>query len=288
MQEDLFQIERVTSNHIQWKSGQKEKICELYNNGYSLRKISECFNGLHRTTIKKILTENNICLRTKAESHYKDNRNTYIFNQIDTEEKAYWLGFLAADGCVHQNYIIITLQKRDIDHLEKFKKFLNADSVKIQEYSQQTSYSNQSHDYVRFSIGCKQMAQDLKKHGIKEAKSLILSKPNIDEKFYYDWLRGYFDGDGCISYSKKDNQWQSNVLSTKEVCQWIITTLQLNTKPYQQQHNGKISNVWVVHFNGRKNVYNAWNKMFKNDSATIYLERKYKLYKILKNTFIET
>lgn len=278
---DLFHIERITSNRINWKPGQQEKIVELYTNGVSIAEIGRKFGGLHYNTIKKILENYNVTLRTRAQSHYKDSRVENIFETIDTEEKAYWLGFLAADGCVHGNYIKIALQNRDREHLEKFRNFLRADSIKILEEKKDNRI------YCVFSIGCKKMVEDLKKLGIIERKSLCLTPPEflIPEKYYLDWIRGYFDGDGGLSYSEKDNRWQSYVNSTKDVLKWIVKILELNTKPFQQKHYGKFDNVWRVHFNGRINVYKAWNKMYKDNTAKIYLERKYQKYQQLCSSF---
>lgn len=281
----LYQLDRDSSGHIIWKDGQKEEIVRLYTEEKkSTKQLRQIFGGLHYNTIKKILTDFNVPMRTRAQSHYKDNRDENLFKEIDSEEKAYWLGFLAADGCVNGNYIILSLQKQDGEHLEKFKKFLGAESVKIRTTFKYDTKGNLK-EYRSFSIGCKQMAEDLKKHGIIENKSLILKPPQIDPSFYYDWIRGFFDGDGGISYSEKNNRWQSYANSTKEVLQWICDTMNLNTKPFHQKHYSHFDNVWRIHFNGRINVYSFWNKMMKNDSAVIYLERKYKKYKQLKKTF---
>ena len=289
MDADLFQIERIASNKIKWKSGQKEKIVELYLEGKSLREIGALFGGLNKNTIKKILNDNGIKLRTLSQSRIQDNRNEYIFSTIDTEEKAYWLGFLAADGCISGNYIIISLQAKDKNHLEKFKAFLNVESASISTYLKKDT-KGIAREYCRFSIGCKQMAEDLKKVGCVENKSLILMPPEnfIPEEFYLDWIRGYFDGDGGLNYSKKDNRWQSYMNSTKEVLSWIVKILNLNTKPFNQQHYGKLDNVWRIHFNGRYNVYNALNKIYRNNNATVYLDRKYEKYIQLRSSIINT
>ena len=287
--EGIFTIIRTTSNHIDWQDGQKEKIVELYNQKYSLRKISEMFGGLHKNTIKKVLDEYNVNQRTAAQSHYKDNRKDDIFSVIDNEEKAYWLGFLAADGCVSGNYIIITLKAEDKTHLEKFKKFLQADSIKIQDIQKWTNFEGEKLDkfryYSQFTIGCKRMAEDLKKHGIVENKTLVLQPPlTIPEEFYMDWIRGYFDGDGSISFSSSSNRWQSNCVSTKEVCQWMVERLDLKTSPYTESkyHN---KNTYVIHFNGRLILKKVFDKIYRNNTATIYLDRKYKIYLHLLSTF---
>lgn len=288
IEKSIFQLERTPSNHITWKIGQKEKIVELYLSGTSINQIGALFNGLHYNTIKKILLENNVKLRTRAQSHYKDSRIEDIFSNIDTEEKAYWLGFFAADGCVHGRYLKITLQEQDLEHLKKFQNFLQATSIKILKQEHQNKYEKNT--YYTFSIGCKKMAEDIKKYGIEERKSLILRPPVglIPEQFYLDWIRGYFDGDGGISYSQKDNRWQSYANSTKEVLEWIVKILEINTKPFNQKHYGKLDNVWRIHFNGRINVYKAWNKMYHDDKATIYLDRKYQKYQLLRSSFNKT
>ena len=55
----------------------------------------------------------------------------HSFDVIDTEEKAYWLGFLYADGNVSntKNEVGITLQSSDIKHLYKFKTFLKSSKI---------------------------------------------------------------------------------------------------------------------------------------------------------------
>ena len=275
----LFDIQRNQSNQILWKDGQKEEIVRLYTEEkMSINQLHSTY-GIHYNTVKKILKEYNISMRTRSESHTKDNRLSSIFSKIDSEEKAYWLGFLAADGCISGNYIVITLQGKDIEHLEKFRKFLNVTDTKIQKYKRD------NREYCRFSIANKQMANDLKQLGIVENKSLILMPPNIPPEFEMDWIRGFFDGDGGLSYSKNSNRWQSYANSTKEVLQWVCDKLNLNIKPFNQQHYGKLDNVWRIHFNGRRNVYSAWNKIYKDNSATIYLERKYNLYQKLRDSF---
>lgn len=273
---DIFQLERIgnSRSNIVWKKEQEDKLIELYKNGYSIRKIRELFGGIHYNTVKRILENHHVQLRNKAQSHYVDERNEDIFSVIDTEEKAYWLGFLCGDGCVYDNYIRISLKYNDVEHLKKFKSFLNAESIKI----------IQKDSYCSFSIGCKKIADDLKNNGCVEKKSLILEPPKIKEELYMDWIRGLWDADGGLSYIKKSNRWQSYLTSTKSVCNFFIEQLNINTKPFLEH---RCSNTYRVHFNGRLNVLDKMNKIYKNDSATIYLDRKYKLYKELLKTTLQ-
>lgn len=270
---DIFHLERIGNarSNIVWTTEQEEKIVELYTNGFSIRKIRELFGGIHYNTVKKILDKYNIETRSQAQSHYCDLRNDDIFAVIDSEEKAYWLGFLCGDGCIYNNYIRISLKEEDINHLYKFRDFLNATSVKIQKQGK----------YCTFSIGIKKAAEDLKKLGCVERKSLVLKPPHIPEEFYFDWLRGLWDADGGVSYVKQSNRWQSYLTSTKEVCDFFIEQLDINTKPFLE-HN--CENTYRVHFNGRLNVLDKLNKMYRNNTAKIFLERKHDLYEQLLAT----
>ena len=84
---------------------------------------------MSRTVIKRILEENEVFLRESTNKYYA---NYDIFENIDSAEKAYWLGFLAADGCNYQREknasIIINIHQKDIEQLEKFKKFCNTNA----------------------------------------------------------------------------------------------------------------------------------------------------------------
>ena len=78
-----------------------------------------------KTAIRRVLVENNIPIRT--DNHlYKANYRT--FKIIDSAEKAYWLGFIAADGCVYvreKNATVwLQIKAEDRKHLEKFKEFM--------------------------------------------------------------------------------------------------------------------------------------------------------------------
>ena len=99
---------------------QQQKIISLYlEENYSLSKIGEQFH-VSKGVISRLLTENNIKKRKRTHIHKGDYD---IFEDIDTPEKAYWLGFIAADGCIsirkNNATIKIALARKDKGHLEK-------------------------------------------------------------------------------------------------------------------------------------------------------------------------
>ena len=134
--------------------------------------------------------------------------NEDYFKNIDTAEKAYWLGFLYADGCITRFYrgeklksmsLELTLKDEDCEHLVKFKSALES-NVPIQHRVVAKKYKAD-----RMVINSTKMCRDLIKLGCTPTKSLTLEFPNKDIvplEFESDFIRGYFDGDGGISYTE--------------------------------------------------------------------------------------
>lgn len=134
--------------------------------------------------------------------------NEDYFKKIDTSEKAYWLGFLYADGCITRFYrneklksmsLELTLQDEDGSHLIKLKNALES-NVPIQHKVINNKYKSD-----RITINCTNMCRDLIKLGCTPAKSLTLEFPNNDiipDEYLRDFIRGYFDGDGGVSYTE--------------------------------------------------------------------------------------
>lgn len=126
--------------------------------------------------------------------------NEHIFDVIDTEEKAYWLGFIFADGYIssRDNGFELSLKGSDIEHLHKFNKFMehNKDNVKLGEVK------NKDKTFLRCRWGIvnKHLWNTLNNLGCTPRKSLTLQFPNISEELEIPFIRGYFDGDGCLSY----------------------------------------------------------------------------------------
>ena len=67
-----------------------------------------------------------------------------MFDTIDSEEKAYWLGFIYADGWISDanNCFTLTLQQRDVEHLLKFNEFIaNKNSICYRKYKRYENVS---------------------------------------------------------------------------------------------------------------------------------------------------
>lgn len=124
------------------------------------------------------------------------NYNRNIFNKIDNEEKAYWLGFIVADGYlnINKHMLRIKLGNRDRSHLIKFIKFVGGN----EEMLKSEIHSETGNELFYVSLYSKEVMNDLLSLGIEQAKSGKEKVCNIDKKYYRDFIRGLWDGDGFI------------------------------------------------------------------------------------------
>ena len=138
----------------------------------------------------------------------KYNVNDVYFNKIDTEEKAYWLGFLLADGCIHerdgQDRLSLVLGIKDKNHLEKFKKSLSFEGPIIDYTKKSGLFIGLIHSYIR--ITSQLLVNDLAKVGCMPRKTLTLEFPIIYDELRHHFIRGYFDGDGNFQSDANHHQ----------------------------------------------------------------------------------
>lgn len=212
----------------------------------------------------------------------KQNRskfNEHIFDQIDTEEKAYWLGFIFADGYISSSPLRenvksiyqfeLSLGLKDKEHLEKFKKFMEYEKDLIVD-----SYR------CRFIISNKHLWTILNNLGCTPNKSLTLKFPNIPENLIRHFIRGYFDGDGCITryVNVKTVSPHIELLGTKDMLDNIIKHSNINAKiKHDFRHSEETLFLEWYKEPGIKFI----NYLYQD--CSIYLNRKYELYQFFKN-----
>ena len=269
----------ITNNHIDF-------IRCKYNEGLSQTKIGELMECSQKL-ISQLMKEYNISIRTNREQALKSICNEDFFEVIDTEEKAYWLGFMYADGYIlnkrkHSGYSIgISLTESDIHHIEKFKNSLNS-SASINTYTTSKGVYN-SKSYCRIIISSDKLSEDLIKQGCVIKKSNVLLFPNknqVPQHLIHHFIRGYIDGDGSISYYRKPNNKINiglGVVGTKELINGIKSFLNLSHLKSHQRHPEKDTNNYSFNVGGNIQVLKILDNLYKN--ATIYLDRKYEKYK---------
>ena len=267
---DLYTITRGKGGVIAWTDEQVAYIINKYlNENYTLKQLGKEFNCSY-STIRNLLNKHKIKSRGNKQGYPRDE---FYFNKIDTEEKAYWLGFLYADGCVHSNNYEISINITDKEHIEKFKTAIKAFNHNITEI-QDKRFQNAKTLY-QFSIKDKQLHQDLIKWGCIPQKSLLINKiPNIPRDYVSHFLRGYFDGDGSLHYLQSTNNYRISFIGTKDFLNDIQKELQTNVS-LQSNIAGK---AYILQIAGRKQVERILNYLYNNSKENNRLNRKYQKY----------
>lgn len=238
------------------------------------KKIIKEKTGLSLALIYQICNENG--LKEKYKKRTKNNLNQEFFKKIDTEEKAYFLGLLYADGYIHDKnslyYCTISLLNRDLDILKKFKDIIGfTGDIKF--------YKNKTGNIMGSLHFCsKEIVNDLIKCGCFNNKSLTIRFPltNIlPPKLTHHFIRGYFDGDGGIWRGSRKNRWTVNITSNKNFLNDLanIFLIPNNIKYYIQDH--KTYGELVI--SGNNQIREFLIEIYKDSG--VYMERKYKLYK---------
>lgn len=266
---------------IEFTKEQLEDIFNKYQNEkLSMSKIGEVY-GVSKTVISRVLKENSIEINKDNHIYKADYRK---FEIIDTQEKAYWLGFLAADGCNYwrQNNasIIINIHNKDRKHLEKFKSFMNSD-VNIIDFIQNFGFSNNT-PMSKIIFNSKEMSIDLSNKGVVPNKSLILKPPIIEDKYFYSFILGYFDGDGSIFKTSQNNNYVISIEGTKEILEWINNLLNISSKLEKRKEDNK--NNYYIRCGGTNKPFEILKKLY--DASPVHLDRKYKIYKSLETVVL--
>ena len=269
---------------IEFSNAEIQDILNKYQDNWSQQKIADVYK-VSRSVIKKILEENQVSIRKKT-GKYKANYD--IFEKIDNAEKAYWLGFLAADGCNYQreynSSIIINISEKDRNHLEKFKQFCACDANIIDYIAFKGFSSSKGTKMSKIVLNSQKMSNDLIDKGIVPKKSLILQPPNIEEKFYLPFILGYFDGDGSIYKTSQYNNYSISIEGTKEILQWIKNILKIDNNLEKRYKDDK--NNYYIRCGGTNKPYNILKQLY--DSCDICLERKYLIYKSLETVVLNS
>ena len=261
-------VRNPKSGTIAWSEDQMKYIISEYKKGKTLSALGREF-GVSYSTIRNLLKRKGI--KTEGNKHNYP-RDEFYFSNIDSKEKAYWLGFLYADGCVHSNSNEISITLKDRDHLEKFRKAIKSNN-KIGE-SIDKRFSSMPKIY-HFSIKDKQLKSDLIKWGCVPNKSLTLTKiPNIPRDFVSHFIRGYFDGDGSLHWLNGTKNFRISFVGTAPFLKDIQKELGLSLSLCQQE--GNQSKYFQVA--GRKQVPMILDYIYKDSDENIRLTRKYKNY----------
>lgn len=256
----------------------EKEIIEFYKAGKTNKEIANIFN-IHRVTVQRILKRNYIELNSKAQTARK--HKILNFNDIITNNDAYILGLIWADGNLSKSCIEISLHEKDKQILTDISNYIY--SYEQLGYRDKKSWLieekiYQSSPQYRFLICSKEITNKLKLIGLCENKSLKIRFPILDKKFYSHFIRGIFDGDGCIFISKKYKGTNrvtivSNPLFCKDLKEIIEKNININVCI-----QNKTKNVKQISISGNNQIKKFMSWIYTD--SDLKLNRKY--YKYIK------
>lgn len=218
-----------------------------YKSGKSLSQIAK-ERHLCRHTLADRLRARDIPIRSSAS--YRERLINHEAFDILTDEAAYWIGFLMADGCVYQYHNItprvkLELAHRDIDILEKFKSFLSAEhDIR----SRTASFSGKTARYDRLDFASQRIVDRLAHFGVLPQKTAREQVYHLENNRHF-W-RGVVDGDGSLTWSAGYPAFHlvGGQKLMEQFCEHVAANLSIYTIP----RNYKDRNVWTVCIYGQK------------------------------------
>lgn len=263
-------------------------IVDSYKYGVSMNKIAKHFDSkMQGTVIKRVLTEEGEFVKGNRVS--KNRFNNEYFDSIDTEDKAYWLGFVWSDGNIHkrerENRSIeycfkLALSEKDKDHIEKFKKSI-CSNHEIKRYKS-SGFTNKNVDFFTSEIRIydryfsERLYLDYNLTPYRtEIKSLV---SKIPEELIRHFIRGVFDADGSISsYYNESIKISVQFTTTYTVNEFINNHFiekglcSTKLKPYIR-HKERDSNCNTKNYSGRVQAIGILDYLYRD--SNMFLDRK--------------
>lgn len=232
--------------------------------GYTERQVRGKINNMGLTKLRKI--------------------NSSYFDNIDTSLKAYFIGYIFADGYIvynessHNYEFGMELQYGDRYILERLNEELGGVNIITDTEPCKTLICGKLCNRGKMSclrVYSKNLLKGLLSNGIETNKTLKEVFPIVDRKYFFDFLRGYIDGDGCYWKFKK-NYYMHITCATNKVLYYIQNILfeyGIKTQVYME-HDNK----YRLMCTNIESMSTLIQMLYKDDSA-LYLKRKYELIK---------
>jgi len=251
-----------------------EEAVSRYQSGLSLMDVARMF-GVSAPAIGGLLARRGIARRTLSESKRTLACNHAYFSEPLDEERAYWIGFILADGAIiEKSYgvtasVAVALKAEDKGHLQKLKSALQSEHKIV------NTKGTKGHLGVRLAISSTELSESLKKFNVLPRKSnQQIMTDLIPPPLLSHYFRGYFDGNGCIARHSR-SRWIVSTVSSELFLScfldWIAGKLGGN-RPKITFSDGIHRIAWA----GTHRCKEILDLLYKD--ATMFLDRKKKLY----------
>lgn len=263
---------------------QKKEIVEFYKlHPISLQEVCNEFD-ISEPTLIKILKFFK-CKEWSKTMLFSPNLQENYFEDIDTNEKAYFLGLLITDGKVfikNNTYkVSITLQEQDKYLIENFCREINLNK----------KVTSDGRGCYGVQVCSKKMCEDLKKYHIVPNKTFTIKLPKLDDKYMPHFLRGCIDGNGSISfYEQKSKRLHRKMIILCSASKMFLE----DVKDFLAQKLGicgfireeKQDKLFQIYYNKNSDIYKLINYLYNYHS--IYMKRKYDKVLLIKKELENT
>lgn len=236
---------------------------KFFQGQYSKNQIySFCYHN--NKSIKKLSKEEVSNKQSKNARKYKINQDYF---KTWSHNMAYILGLWYADGCIYRGRLFdITLHKKDKYILKKI--------------AEELGYGGPLYDYVdrqaaRLNFSCKVIYDDIVCLGGTENKSLTVEFPQIPDEYLHDFIRGYFDGDGCVMNLKNNRLNSAFTCGNRKFLEDLLKVL----KEKADIQGGSFDDSCCSLKFGKKDTIRLGEYIYKDNPELFLLRKKSKFFK---------
>jgi DNA invertase Pin-like site-specific DNA recombinase len=249
------------------KPEDRERIPAMYESGMDAPEIGRVL-GCHSSSVYNVLQEAGMDRRERLSCD-----NPGYFDRIDAPDKAYWLGFIGADGCVSapesgKARLQVKLARKDRDHLVLLHKALQARRP-IRDDEQFSAGAMRP--YSTLAVYSPEVATSLIALGITPRKTDTLEPWNGPSDLMPHYWRGLVDGDGHITINQRGVF--TGLLGSKPVADayaaWVNEVAGTNVHATPKKPS---TTAWCVQIGGTRKVLHLLAALY--DDAPVALARK--------------
>jgi len=206
------------------------EMLNLYKNGMSSEEIARQF-GCSDSTVTSAIRKLNGHIRNPRERVKRIySVNELYFQNIDAPMKAYFLGWAASDGCVRKSsrdgfVFRLKLHVKDKEIIERFRSEIGSNA------NIDSEIMSNGNEAVLIRIHSAKFVEDLISHGVVQNKSKVMSAPaGLPYELEGHFIRGYFDGNGCITRSHKGMDFlKIEICGATPIIEWIAESIKNHT-----------------------------------------------------------
>lgn len=210
--------------------------------------------------------------------------NKTFFKNIDSEIKAYLLGFYLGDGSLSKGRLSVGVSEKDKYIVELFQRFISPNTSLYYYTPNREDYNEKPS--IRFSVQHKELAESLRKFGYGERKTYLnKTLPIFNTELYPHFIRGYFDADGSISVSFAERK-QGRQIGYKSLLRaFNITskdpTILIDIQNKLSEYNIKVSvksykKGSILYTNNKDIIEKLYELLYSN--SEFYLDRKKEMF----------